>query len=538
MKKTNLLFLLLLAGYRPVFAQDRSPAMMAYDQVQDARHRMDAICAADRPPLDSLEKGLRVLDSAIRYLHSPLVVDMSYGNLYLKYRMSDVSYDQAILYALAGKKDSALACLDRMYAVGGNSNMGEIIKKDSNLVSLWGDPHFDTLVAWFNRNADRWSTTSFKTPYGGDISDDQKVAGLSLLWSHAKYNFVWFDHTPVDWDKAYQAFLPQVRATHSTAEYYRVLERFYALLKDGHSVVVMPDSLVSEFYSKPPVRTELVQGKVLVTAVYSDSLRRSGIDTGLEIISVDGRPVLEYAATEVEPYASSSTPQDMEVRKFTYGLLAGARDKPVRLEFRDNTGKTFSRTLGRSGYRDLRYPPSLIYRRIGDIGYLRLNSFSDRSILKLYDSLYPDIAGTKGLIVDVRYNGGGDDGIGWSVLRTFTDKPFELNAVKFAKYTSHVKQSEWELDGDRNEVMPPNAKKRFYGKPVILLVGRRRVGPGLLQTGQLPRRQGIRRDRYRAHGRGRAHGGGHPPEEGRRHRARAGAAERADVTFSTIKRPM
>lgn len=50
-------------------------------------------------------------------------------------------------------------------------------------------------------------TSSPKTPYG-PLSEAQRIAGLSLFWSEARYNFANFDHVPgLDWNRAYLEFL-------------------------------------------------------------------------------------------------------------------------------------------------------------------------------------------------------------------------------------------------------------------------------------------------------------------------------------------
>ena len=44
-----------------------------------------------------------------------------------------------------------------------------------------------------------------------DLSDGDKLFGLSLIWQEANYNFAFFDQVPdLDWDSAYRAFLPRV----------------------------------------------------------------------------------------------------------------------------------------------------------------------------------------------------------------------------------------------------------------------------------------------------------------------------------------
>jgi carboxyl-terminal processing protease len=49
-------------------------------------------------------------------------------------------------------------------------------------------------------------------------------------------------------------------------------------------------------------------------------------------LAINGEPVPEYAKNNIEPYQSSSTPQDLDVRKFTYGLLSGSKEEPLEIK--------------------------------------------------------------------------------------------------------------------------------------------------------------------------------------------------------------
>ena len=84
------------------------------------------------------------------------------------------------------------------------------------------------------RRTRMWNSTAFATPYQPVLDEDQRIAGLSRLWSEAKFNFANFDLVPdLDWDALYTRTLPQVRAATSTAAYYQALRGFVAQLHDG-----------------------------------------------------------------------------------------------------------------------------------------------------------------------------------------------------------------------------------------------------------------------------------------------------------------
>jgi len=99
-----------------------------------------------------------------------------------------------------------------------------------------------------------WDSPVWKTAYRPDLPENEKIAGLSRFWLEVKYNFAWLERLPndFDWDALYASYIPKVRATHSTLEYYRVLQGLCARLKDGHTDVSLPSVLSDEVYATHP----------------------------------------------------------------------------------------------------------------------------------------------------------------------------------------------------------------------------------------------------------------------------------------------
>jgi C-terminal processing protease CtpA/Prc len=467
-RQLTTLLLLIAALTAQTTTTAQMTAMQAYDVAQDYRHRADPLYDRPNPPPTDLQTGIRMLDSAIRFLDSTPIRELANGNIYLKARRHDIYLDLAQAYTIGHQPDSALYCLDQMYKVGHYPNIPDILQKDSSFSPLWSDPRFKNFIAKYQRENSFWADSSLATPYQPNLSYEEKVAGLSLLWSMAKYNFVHFDLINLDWDKTYLDYLSQLKTTTDTKAYYRLLMRFYSELKDGHTNVYPPDAIRNDFYSRPPMRTALIEGRVFVTEVWSDSLRRTGIIPGLEILRIDDQPVIDYAEKNVAPYQSSSTPQDMQVREFNYALLAGP-DQPVNLTCKEPGGRTWTKAVARSGYSDIKRSPSVEFRRIGTIGYLTINNFEDNSIPKQVDSLFPQIDNTSALIIDIRKNGGGSSNNGLAVLAMLTDRPFAISSAKQRKYISRpYEETEWENYGPGT--WSPS-KKHNYSKMVALLIG-------------------------------------------------------------------
>jgi hypothetical protein len=145
-----------------------------------------------------------------------------------------------------------------------------------------------------------------------------RVAGFARLWSEVRQNFVFLDQRPeLDWDSVLERYLPEVMAAKSQAEYFSVLKRVMALLRDGHSGIMAPDGR-----DVPPVRIESIEGKPVVTAIATTAeMEASGARPGMEVVEVAGRPAA-VAIEDEKQYVPASTPQDSDARAFSL-VLAG-----------------------------------------------------------------------------------------------------------------------------------------------------------------------------------------------------------------------
>ena len=148
------------------------------------------------------------------------------------------------------------------------------------------------------------------------ISLEERIYGLSLIWREAKYNFANWDEIPeLDWDRAYQEALPRVIAEENPYLYYRELQKFVTLLRDGHSWVSLPNELNpkwDEDYS--PIATSYIEGKHVLMEVPEDC----GVPLYSEIVSINNIPLQEYLEKHIFPYQWHEKPDSI----FRHGLLS------------------------------------------------------------------------------------------------------------------------------------------------------------------------------------------------------------------------
>jgi C-terminal processing protease CtpA/Prc len=283
----------------------------------------------------------------------------------------------------------------------------------------------------------------------------ERVYGLSLIWKEAAYNFPYFDQLgALDWDEAYRQFVPRVVAAGSTLSYYRELQRFMALLHDGHSRVQLPDTILQRHpFSSPWVELRAVGGRPMVANVATILVDSLPLDS--EVIAVEGLPVDRYLVDSVLPYVFASAQHSRRISAIEgsytrgYGLLVGPARSHVRITARTPAGELVRLTLFRDRFESNREwvrsvkggpRPNVDFRWVDPgIAYLALNTFDDTQVVSRIDSLLPELRRARGVIVDLRDNGGGSDAIAGDVLARFTDRPLIGTASRIRVHDAYYR---------------------------------------------------------------------------------------------------
>ena len=267
-------------------------------------------------------------------------------------------------------------------------------------------------------------------------------------------------------------------AAQDTGAYYRELMQFIALLRDGHSNVYPPEEIAKRFNSWPGVRTAKVEGRVIVMEVTDSDLSRQGLRVGDEVVSIDGVGVERYAQERVVPYQSSSTDHDREVRVYSYALLAGSAEHPVQLEVRDPDGKQTTLTALRSGYSATgMHPRKAFAMREDGIAVIGAIQFENGAAAALLGEHIAEVVQAKGLILDLRGNGGGSSRFGFALLSWLSDAPLPSMASTYrdSNFLDRARVGTSVTVGWRNLASEPFRAPRdqVFRGPVALLIDAR-----------------------------------------------------------------
>lgn len=147
----------------------------------------------------------------------------------------------------------------------------------------------------------------------------QRLFALSGLWAAAKEVYPYFDRLAVDWDRAYQEYIPQLLAAEDDREAWLLLCAFVRLLNDGHSTVVLPKAL-STANGATPFRLTHVGDSFLITEAAEERLLLR------EAQAIDGVPMTELVGRlDRYKYTAAGHPYRGHLESWLPVLLPGRK---------------------------------------------------------------------------------------------------------------------------------------------------------------------------------------------------------------------
>jgi len=320
------------------------------------------------------------------------------------------------------------------------------------------------------------------------LTSAEKIWGLMQVWAEAKFNFPFFDQVPdLDWDASAQEAIPEVLATANTESYYLVLMELAARLRDGHTAVIPPWGLARPGFDQPAVEVEVLGDRFFIARVgISEELRNQNVAPGLEILAIDGVPTRTFFNENVLRYGSRGTKQaDEAIGLIT--LLHGPRDSTVTLKVRDIEGVVRDIAVTRRSqqpdgtafqWRLLEWYEASTTVEARDLGggitAIRLSNFMTEAgraqFREVFDGLH--LAATKGIILDIRFNPGGETLNAYDVVSYFISEPVEASMWKSLEYVpasrSWGEDRKWVVS--EPAVIQPREGRRFLG-PLVVLTG-------------------------------------------------------------------
>ncbi|MFG3495588.1 S41 family peptidase [Streptomyces sp. NPDC047928] len=257
---------------------------------------------------------------------------------------------------------------------------------------------------------------------------DGPVAAFDAFWQTFAENYPFFAAKGVDWSAVRDRYRPRIGPDTTRDELFAVFGEMVAPLNDAHVVVSEKDGPRFFFAVRPGT---VLPGPDLDTKV----------KTFVQERDLNGRPLQEYARGRV-----------------SYADLPG--------------GRGYLRVSGFAGYTE-------------ENSYAANGAELDRALDAILSR--ERVARLKGLVVDLRINGGGSDALGLRIASRLTDRPY------FA-YAKRVRDDPWDATSFTRPqplYVRPAAAPRYTG-PVAVLTGGSTFSAGETFIQALMERPGAR----------------------------------------------
>jgi carboxyl-terminal processing protease len=245
----------------------------------------------------------------------------------------------------------------------------------------------------------------------------------------------------LDWQGRRIPFREAAGKAQDSEQLYEVLRQMLAPLKDAHTRVYSPDNKFDWWNPKfitVGLTIREIAGQPTVTNVESKSeAARRGIKPGDVLLSLDSTPVDDLLQTRLKDYGSKIN--DSIRYRAIAAILDGPVDTVVELRWRTRSNQVKSARLQRYWtQRELGFSSS----RKNGIAIIKLDTFTQPIAIDFARSLPKMLGDARGLILDLRTNGGGDaeamndiaslflpDGISLGVFADRSGASFELSTL-------------------------------------------------------------------------------------------------------------
>lgn len=289
---------------------------------------------------------------------------------------------------------------------------------------------------------------------------------FDALWTYVRDNYAYFHRKQTDWDSVRALYRPRAAQARTRRELLPVLEEVMEELYDPHAHLGVNSASSPRLVpTGADLWAEWRDGRAMITAVrHGSTAEAAGIDTGMEVISIDGRPVRDVVRDRLPAALRAPDPaaDDWALRV----SLAGRRDAPVRVDVATGEGTRAVEFVPGSA----ESPPGPLSASVldGNVGYVRIhNALGDLALVAAFDSALALLRDTRALVLDLRDTpSGGNTTVARGLLGRFVDtvRAYQVHELPFDDRQLGIRRVWVEQVAPRGPFT--------YRRPVVVLAGR------------------------------------------------------------------
>jgi carboxyl-terminal processing protease len=290
------------------------------------------------------------------------------------------------------------------------------------------------------------------------VHDTTAAQDFDELWETLRDHYCFFGSKATDWNRVRAMYRPRAIDAESNEAFEAVIGQVLGELYDAHTHLTDPPDGTRRW----PLYDLLVErgkaNEVRIAAVQeASSAAAAGLKIGDVVVAVDGMSIEDHVR-DIAP--KCLTRPDPEADGWTINVaVAGRRGQPRRITVR--TGKAAPREVALP----LKPRPeraNVESRRLdGGLGYIAIHTFGDTAVVDAFESALAELRDTRGLVLDVRGNGGGDTAVARPLMGRFI--------TETRPYATMRRREGDPLSAPWTESVAPRGPFT-YANPVVVLV--------------------------------------------------------------------
>jgi carboxyl-terminal processing protease len=242
------------------------------------------------------------------------------------------------------------------------------------------------------------------------VTREGRLAVFDDLWETVYQRYYDPQFHGIDWSAQRANWRIEAANANGPRELYAVLRRLLGLLEDAHTRVYAPEEKFE--WQHPRFLTigfslREVQGQPTVFSVEPRSeAERVGIRAGDVIETIDGVPAITRLEQKLREQSGASTPQ--AARLFAMASLTdGVPNTTVAIAWKDADNQRHQTVLHRK-WRERSFALQVSSHR--GIAVVAIDAFTSTLVIEFEQALNKKFRKARGVVVDLRNNGGGDAG--------------------------------------------------------------------------------------------------------------------------------
>jgi len=237
-------------------------------------------------------------------------------------------------------------------------------------------------------------------------NDRQEI--FSDTWATINEKYYDPSFNGVNWRAVREQYRPVAEAARTDDDFYTVMKKMVGELRDAHTRFATPRERMEREQLKAitaGVTISEVEGKSVIVSVEPGSeAAHEGVQLGMAVLAIDGKPVAEKLAEAQARVAGTSTERAVKLRIYRQ-LVDGNPGTPLRLTLERADGSPMDVSLTRHIVSDVAQVTS---RRLpAGIGYIKLTLWKSPAH-KEFKRALENLKDASGIIVDLRGNPGGE----------------------------------------------------------------------------------------------------------------------------------